>query len=125
MANTNEFFVRNLKRLRKEKKMNQSDVAELIGVNVTTYQKYEYGAAFPRQGKLDALAKAFGVSVSDLMSERKNSRSGSNNVNLISSIIGKLATLNDGELRLVDGFIDDLADLAASGFDSSDRSDVG
>lgn len=107
MEKTNDLFVKNLIRLRKSLNLNQADIAEKIGVNLTTYQKYEYGKAFPRPAKVEAIAAALGVSVSDMYSEATVGRS-NDLIETYSSIIAGLASLDEPQLRAVLGFIDDL-----------------
>jgi transcriptional regulator with XRE-family HTH domain len=56
-----------LKELRKEKGVIQSDVAESLGVDRSTYGKYETGDSIPDIDKLMWLAVYFGVSVDYLL----------------------------------------------------------
>lgn len=51
-----------LKQLRTSKKMLQKDVASLLGIDRTTYAKYESGASEPNYETLLKLAEIFGVS---------------------------------------------------------------
>ena len=51
-----------LKQLRTSKKMLQKDVASLLGIDRTTYAKYESGASEPNHETLLKLAEIFGVS---------------------------------------------------------------
>jgi transcriptional regulator with XRE-family HTH domain len=54
-----------IKRLRKERKLTLREVAQGIGVPLTTYREWEYGRAI-RSEHLINLAKFFGVSLEDL-----------------------------------------------------------
>ncbi|MGN1410247.1 MAG: LexA family protein [Eubacteriales bacterium] len=56
-----------LKELRVEKKLLQKDVANYLGVNRTTYVKYETGASQPDNDTLKRLADLFGVSLDYLL----------------------------------------------------------
>ena len=56
-----------LKALRKEKNMRQSDVAEMLGIGVRTYQYYEGDEHRPDYEMLIALADFFGVSTDYLL----------------------------------------------------------
>lgn len=56
-----------LKELRTSKKMYQKDLAEMLGVDRTTYAKYESGASEPNHETLLKLAEIFGVSVDYLL----------------------------------------------------------
>ena len=62
-------FENKLKRLRKEKKLNQSEVAEDLGIARTTYANYEQGKRFPGQENLIAIAEYFRVSIDYLLGE--------------------------------------------------------
>ena len=56
-----------LKALRKEKKLNQGEVAELLGITAQAYQKYEYGTAELTHENLVKLADFYGVSADYLL----------------------------------------------------------
>jgi len=51
-----------LKRLRKNAKMTQVQMAEFLGITEQHYQLYEYGKANPTVDRLEKLADLFGVS---------------------------------------------------------------
>lgn len=56
-----------LRDLRTSKKLNQSRLAELLGVSLTAYQKYEHGTAEPNFDNLSKLADFYGVSTDYLL----------------------------------------------------------
>ena len=56
-----------LKELRKQKSLNQSALAEFMGVSVQAYQKYEYGTAEPTFDSLCKLADFYSVSTDYLL----------------------------------------------------------
>ena len=56
-----------LKALRKEKKLNQGEVAELLGITAQAYQKDEYGTAELTHENLVKLADFYGVSADYLL----------------------------------------------------------
>lgn len=58
-----------MKELRKESKMNQTELGKKIGVGRTTITAYECGDCVPPYEKLQAMAKVFGVSVKYLTGE--------------------------------------------------------
>lgn len=60
-------FVENLKKLRKEKKLSQKEVADAIGVARSTYTQYELGDSQPAYEILKKLAEFFDVSVDYLL----------------------------------------------------------
>lgn len=59
----------NLKRLRQANRLTQAAVAEGIGVNHKTFQKYEEGRAYPPIPKLKAIAEFYAHTVDDLLTE--------------------------------------------------------
>lgn len=58
-----------LKKFRKLKRMSQSDAAEMIGMSVRGYQKYEQGESWPGPDKLATIASLYDVSIADLLGE--------------------------------------------------------
>ena len=56
-----------LKALRKEKKLNQGEVAELLGITAQAYQKYEYGTAELTHENLVKIADFYNVSTDYLL----------------------------------------------------------
>ena len=59
----------NLRRLRKLKKINQSELAEMAGISRNAYRNIETGKSEPRSSTLYSLAEALGVSAFDLLAE--------------------------------------------------------
>ena len=57
-----------VKRLREEKNMTQTQLAELIGVSSKAVSKWETGKGLPDISLIEPLGKALGVSVMELMS---------------------------------------------------------
>ena len=64
-----ETFGKRLKELRKKSGLNQSQLAEKIGVSLLTLFRWEKGERTPRLEDIKALAKALGVSEADLLNE--------------------------------------------------------
>lgn len=62
-------FPDRLKELRKEKRLEQREIAESTGISISTIQKYEYGTIGPKQTNEKKLADFFGVSVEYLRGE--------------------------------------------------------
>jgi len=56
-----------IRRQRKQRKMSQTDLAHLIGVNLSTVTRWERGVFKPRIDDLTALARVFGVTEQELM----------------------------------------------------------
>lgn len=67
-------FGRKLKELRLEKKINQSELGEIIGISPSTVGMYERDQRFPDKDILNKIADYFGVSV-DYLLGRTNKRS--------------------------------------------------
>lgn len=64
--------MRNLKGLRSQRKETQAEVARILGIDRTTYAKYESGTSEPSFEMLQKLARHFSVSVSFLMGADEN-----------------------------------------------------
>jgi len=77
-------FETRLKSLRKEKNLNQSEVAEELGIARTTYANYEQGKRFPGKENLIAIAEYFGVSIDYLLGETDEKQSADKVINEIS-----------------------------------------
>lgn len=56
-----------LRSLRKEHSWKQKDVADMLGIHVTTYTKYETGGSEPNHEMLLKLADIFSVSIDYLL----------------------------------------------------------
>lgn len=67
-------FTANLRRLRKQRKWTQGQVAERLGVQQPTYQRWETGAREPAFSEIKSIAEAFEVSVSDLFHDNLDDR---------------------------------------------------
>lgn len=70
-------FSERLKKLRKEKGLTQSKLADLIGISLRSYQRYEEKSGTPTKKRLEEIARLFDVSVSYLLGEtniRTNSK---------------------------------------------------
>ncbi len=68
----NNTFSENLKRIRKEKKFKQNEVAEIIGVGKSTYCQYENGQREPDVLKIIKLAQVLEVSGDTLLGIEQN-----------------------------------------------------
>lgn len=60
-------FGKRLKALRKEKKLKQTDMAELMGMTDRQYQRYEYGMVNVPATTLNFFADFFGVTTDYLL----------------------------------------------------------
>lgn len=61
------YLPKNLEHLREERKLNKTEMADLIGFNRSTYLGYENGDSNPTRNNLGKLAKFFNVSENDLL----------------------------------------------------------
>lgn len=65
-------FGEQVRRLRKEKKMTQKELAERLGLSVRTVVSYENGKSYPKSREIyDKLAEIFGISVNTLFLEEE------------------------------------------------------
>lgn len=102
---------------REELGLNQDEVAHRLGINPRTYQKYEYGQAFPRPDKMAKLAEIFGVSAASLMGERMMAQSDSQAPDRASRILelqSKLMGLSDNDFDTVETMVNGLKELSQS-----------
>lgn len=60
-------FGERLKEEREKARVNQEDMAKMLGVTSRAYQMYEYGEGYPRYLKLIVLADYFDVSLDYLV----------------------------------------------------------
>lgn len=58
-----------IKQLRKNKKLSQEQLANILSVERSTVAKWETGKALPRTDKLTEIAKALDCTVADLLAE--------------------------------------------------------
>lgn len=65
-------FASNIKRLRKNKKLTQGEVAEALGISLVGYQNYEAGRRMPKRDVLKGLCEFLEVSTSDLHKDSHN-----------------------------------------------------
>lgn len=67
-----QIFQKNLLRYLHESHKSQSEVAAAIGVNHQTFSTWCCGIAYPRMGKIQALADYFNINKSDLIEDKSN-----------------------------------------------------
>ncbi|MEA4932295.1 MAG: XRE family transcriptional regulator [Lawsonibacter sp.] len=75
-----------LKSLRAEKKWTQQDVATKLGIDRTTYAKYESGASEPNFEMLGKLTKIFGIPTDYLLGRSSGSNSGGRLVPILGDV---------------------------------------
>ena len=101
-------FGKRVREIRKNRKLTQEQLAELIGMDTHHLCKMENGSHFPKVSNLSKLADVFGIEVKDLFSFDKSTTPA--NV-LQNKIILNLNQLNEKELIIVDKFITSIIDL--------------
>jgi len=60
-------FGKNLKHLRKEKDLNQADIAEIVGKGDGTISNWEKGSAEPSFSEINEISKFFGIPMNDML----------------------------------------------------------
>lgn len=86
-----------IKELRNKKKLTQSELAELVGIDPKHISHIETGRSFPKADLIESFAKNLGVNYTDLflnshLKERKV---------LLKEITDALKTLSDEELKAI------------------------
>ena len=64
-------FSENLLKLRKQRGLAQTAVAESVGLTVRAYQRYEYGERTPSMEGLNALADLYDISLDELVCRKR------------------------------------------------------
>lgn len=64
-------FHEKLQELRKQKKLTQEELSEILFVSRTAISKWESGRGYPSIDSLKAIAKFFGVTIDELLSNRE------------------------------------------------------
>ena len=62
-------FSERLKKIRKDQNLTQKNAADLIGISLRSYQRYEEQSGTPTKKRLEEMAKLFNVSVGYLLGE--------------------------------------------------------
>ncbi|MBR1481609.1 MAG: helix-turn-helix transcriptional regulator [Ruminococcus sp.] len=65
-------FCENLLKYRKRANLTQTQIAELLGINRTTYTKYETGVCEPSLQTIEHIAEIFGTDINTLFFEGRN-----------------------------------------------------
>ena len=97
-----------LKELRVAKGFRQKDVAEMLGVDRTTYVKYESGTSEPNKDTFVRLAEIFDVSTDYLLErtdKKEPSLTDTDERRLNESLIERLSSLTPEEQSKVEAFV--------------------
>jgi transcriptional regulator with XRE-family HTH domain len=109
MALAKKEFARRLRAARENADLTQTQVAQQIGVDWATYQRWEVGRTSPRPGKIEAIAGALGVEVEHLQGAEEDTDT------TLERLVKQVDTNSRAlrELRVgIDGLIETLAELA-------------
>lgn len=113
MENTRELFIKNITRRRADLGFTQSQAAERVGITLGTYQKYEYGTAFPSPDTIDELAKALNCRVSDLLSSDEGARTTElDRASRILAIQSMLLKLSDDDMETVETMMTNILEMS-------------
>lgn len=88
--------------------MLQKDVAALLGIDRTTYAKYESGASEPNYETLLKLAEIFGVSTDYILGRDEKKPAPISESELDAELIERLCNLTPEEKAKVDAFVQGL-----------------
>lgn len=66
---------KSLKKLRRERMLSQQQVADVLGIDRSTYAYYELGKSMPGFDTMDKLTKLFSISYAELFSASSNPES--------------------------------------------------
>jgi transcriptional regulator with XRE-family HTH domain len=69
MENLSNFFCKNLKYLRKEKRLRQYEMNDKLGFSRTTWSNYEKGKTRPSMEGLVKISRFFGITIDELIAE--------------------------------------------------------
>ncbi|MER2081538.1 MAG: helix-turn-helix transcriptional regulator [Ruminococcus sp.] len=92
------YFSENLVRLRKATGMTQQQVAEKLGINRTTYTKYETGVTEPSFEMLLRISELLGVGIDTLFN------GGAERELLLSVSDSKKSALSDDEVEILEAY---------------------
>ncbi|MBE5802792.1 MAG: helix-turn-helix transcriptional regulator [Clostridiales bacterium] len=80
-------FADNLKKLRKDKRLSQEELAEILNVSRQAVSKWEQGVGYPEVETLLLLSSRLNVSLDSLMSTEMAKEASNNNVNVTRTIV--------------------------------------
>lgn len=111
-----------LRRLRKEQKKTQAQVAKILGISQQAYATYELSTRTPPMDILISLANIYNCSVDFLLGRNENKNSSENTANDISNVItaekllsmgfdeNKINKLSETDIALIRSYIKGLLD---------------
>ena len=108
-------FSKRLKSLRKDKRLTQKQLGELLFIDDTSISKYENEKAMPENELLQRIADFFGVSVDYLLGRTEEQKPSTNKINMKKEVETIAAHLEGKEItpkkmKLLKSYIDTLFD---------------
>lgn len=112
MGNIEDLIGKKVRDRRLKMGLSQSDLAKNAKTSLTTINRLEKGRQLPQSSTLKEIARALGVTESELlggpMAHQNETPAPSGRSDLILAIQARLTALDERELRLILGFLDDL-----------------
>lgn len=97
---TSEIFGKNLKKIRKDLKLNQEKFAELLDIQTRSLSDIENGKYLPTPSNIDKICNKLGVSVKNLFDEEEKNIDSKKN-EIIRLINLKLKILSENQLEII------------------------
>lgn len=98
-----------LKKIRKERKKAQSEIAKVLNCAQTTYSKYEIGKARPSVNTLKSLAKYYNIDINYFLYDEENQAPEQTNNNIV-ELTQTIMQLTDTETLRVKAYIQGILD---------------
>ena len=86
-------------RIRKEKKMTQKDLAELLHITDKAVSKWERGMSYPDISLLEPLSQMLGVSILELLEGERISKDITMNMEDVQEVVQQSISISDGEIN--------------------------
>ena len=100
--------MKNLKEIRKQKGLTQTEVAQKLNISQQTYSDYENKKTEPDIDKLIELSKLFNISLDKLLKENKDEINNNQHPRYSDNLIEKIKQLNEYNLMKVEGYIENM-----------------
>ena len=100
--------MKNLKEIRKQKGLTQTEVAQKLNISQQTYSDYENKKTEPDIDKLIELSKLFNISLDKLLKENKDEINNNQHPRYSDNLIEKIKQLNEYNLMKVEGYVENM-----------------
>lgn len=100
--------MKNLKEIRKQKGLTQTEVAKKLNISQQTYSDYENKKTEPDINKLIELSKLFNISLDKLLKENKDEINNNQHPRYSDNLIEKIKQLNEYNLMKVEGYVENM-----------------